>query len=216
MGGSKVGKFDAVNPDYAVGEASGRSWPVWARRLVSAALLFHLAALLVGAFAAPPSSLLERALHPFFAPYFQVVDQGYAYRYYAPEPGPTPVATATIRYPDGRPEETVRLPDRGAWPRLRYQRQLALANHLMVDFQTARAVTGDGGLSRWARSYARHLARTRPGCATITLFAQEHLIPDPERVRQALAAPGRPRVDLDAEEFYTTPERIGEFPCDAF
>jgi hypothetical protein len=214
--GGKVGKFDAANLDYVDQELSGREWPPWARRMATAALLFHLAALVVGALAAPPSSLLERGLYPIFAPYFQLIDQGYAYRYYAPEPGPTPIATATIRYADGRPEETIRLPDRGARPRLRYQRQLALANHLTVDFQAARAATGDGSLSRWARSYARHLALSRPGCATITLFSQEHLIPDPERVRQALAAPGSPRVDLDAEEFYTTPERIGEFPCDAF
>jgi hypothetical protein len=45
---------------------------------------------------------------------------------------------------------------------------------------------------------------------------QRHLIPDPDRVREAPAAPGGARVDLDAEEYYTTPERIGEFPCDAF
>jgi hypothetical protein len=216
VSGSKTGKFNADNPTRANQATSEGTWPVAARVAVSAALLFHLAALLVGALAAPPSSALERGLHPLFARYFQVIDQGYAYRYYAPEPGPTPIATATIRYADGRPDQTVRLPDRSVRPRLRYQRQLALANHLAVDFQAARAGTGDGSRSRWAQSYARHLALTHPGASSITLYSQEHLIPDPERVRQALAAPGWPRVDLDAEEFYTTPERIGEYPCDAF
>jgi hypothetical protein len=172
--------------------------------------------LLAGALAAPPSSILEQALAHPFARYFQWIDQGYTYRYYAPEPPPTPIATATIHYADGRPDETIRLPDRTVRPSLRYQRQLALANHLVVDFETARAMTGDGARSTWARSYARHLARSHPGSATITLFTQTHLIPDPERVRQELAAPGHPRVNLDAEEFYTTPERIGEFPCDDF
>jgi hypothetical protein len=215
LGVNKSGKSDTVPPAGASGAGPRGRWPVWARRLVSAALAYHLASLVAGALAAPPSSALEQDWVRLFAGYHQWIDQGYAYRYYAPEPGPTPIATATIRFADGRSEEHVRLPERGVRPRMRYQRQLALANHLAVDFEAARAATGDGGLSRWARSYARHLARARPGCSTVTLFVQMHLIPEPERVRQALAAPGRPRVDLDAEEFYTTPERIGEFPCDA-
>jgi hypothetical protein len=97
-------------------------------------------------------------------------------------------------------------------PRLRYQRQLALANHLTGDFQQARQATGDGERSAWARSYARHLARGRPGCSSVTLYTQAHLIPEPAQVLDAHRA-GKP-FDLDAEEFYTAPERIGEFPCD--
>ena len=48
------------------------------------------------------------------------------------------------------------------------------------------------------------------------VFQDFHLIPELERIRQAQAEPGRRGVDLDAEEFFTTPERIGEFSCDAF
>lgn len=201
-----------MRDETSVGGTDRGGWPAWARRVASAALVFHMAAVLAGALAAAPSSPLERAAADLFAPYHQAVDQGYGYRYYAPEPGPTPVVTATVRYDDGRPEETVRLPLRGLWPRLRYQRQLALANHLVNDFEAARRATGDGGRSAYARSYARHLARSRPGCATVTLYSQLHLIPDPRQVRAA-STEGRP-VDLDAEEFYTAPERIGEFPCD--
>jgi hypothetical protein len=208
--GGKIGKIDTI----AAADHEKTAWPVWARAVVSVALLFHIAAIVAGALAATPSSALERSAAQVFAPYHQAIDQGYAYRYYAPEPGPTPIAIARIQYRDGRPEETVRLPDRDVKPRLLYQRQLALANHLAEDFEAARSMTGDGSRSRWARSYARHLAKTRPGSASITLLIQSHLIPDPERVRQELAAPGTTHVDLDAEEFYTTPERIGEFPCD--
>jgi hypothetical protein len=216
LAGDKLGKFDTTFPASRNRLDSGRGWPAWARALASVALLIHGTAVVGGALAASPSSILEQAIvHPFGV-YLQLIDQGYTYRYYAPEPPPTPIATATIRYADGRPDETVRLPDRATRPSLRYQRQLALANHLTVDFETAKAMRGDSGESVWARSYARHLAKSHPGSVTVTLFAQTHLIPDPERVRQDLAAPGRPRVDLDAEEFYTTPERIGEFPCDAF
>ena len=59
----------------------------------------------------PPSSELERAIADGFSPYFDLMDLGYSYRFYA-EPPPTPVVTATIQYGDGRPEETVRLPGR--------------------------------------------------------------------------------------------------------
>ena len=99
------------------------AWPSWQKRVVTAILAFHFVAILAGAFAAPPSSSLEQALATAFAPYHQVVDQGYSYRYFAPEPGPTAIVTATIEYADGRPEEVVRLPTRKVLPRLRYQRR---------------------------------------------------------------------------------------------
>ena len=193
-----------------------RFWSVGVRRLVSALLIFHIVAMLVGALSASPSSSLERWLAERFAPYFQVIDQGYAYRYYAPEPPPTPVVTATVRHADGRPDVVVRLPRKETFPWLLRQRQLALANHLYTDFQAARIEGGDGSLSRWARSYARHLSKTHPGAREIALHAQWHLIPDVQKVREALSSPITRKVDLDAEEFYTTPERIGEYPCDAF
>ena len=211
MGARKVSKFDSNPPQ----SPSLPGWPSWKRRLISALLVLHLIALLVGAAAAAPSSALERVLSSAFGRYYDLVDQGYAYRYYAPEPPPTPVVTATVRFADGRPEVIVRLPRRGLRPRLRYQRQLALAFHLVADFDEARRGTGDGRRSRWARSYARHLARAWPGSSTVTLSALMHLIPDPRRVLEPASAAGAARVDLDAEEFYTAPERIGEFSCDA-
>ena len=192
------------------------NWPAWARRLATLALLGHFAAVLAGVLGAPPSSPLEQAFAAAFAPYHQAIDQGYSYRYYA-NPGPTPVVTARIHFADGRPNETLRLPERGVRPRLRYQRQLALANHLVASSEEARRATGDASQSVWARSFARHLARSARGrgCATVTLFAQSHLIPELARVRDSLdpSTRGTP-VDLDAEEFFTTPQRIGEFPCD--
>jgi hypothetical protein len=193
-----------------------QGWPAGVRWLVSGVLIFHLVALVVGAASAHPSSLLERSLAAGFAPYFQVIDQGYAYRYYAPEPPPTPVVTATVHYDDGRPDETIRLPRKETFPWLLRQRQLALANHLFNDVQAAQFEGGDASQSRWGRAYARHLAKLRPGSARVVLHAQMHLIPDVQRVRGILDAPGSRGVDLDAEEFYTTPERIGEYPCDAF
>ena len=181
------------------------------------ALLFHIAAVLAGALGVPPSSMLERTIAELFTPYFDLADLGYSYRFYA-EPPPTPVVTATLAFGEGRPEETVRLPGREvAGPRMRHQRQLALAN---CAFHGCSGGQGSGPVtaaeSRLARAYARHLCRTRPGCRSVTLHLQQHLIPELDQVREAISAPGAPRFDLFAESLFTTPERIGDYPCDGF
>jgi hypothetical protein len=208
MAGGKIHSTDEL------ASATGL-WPTWARVVVSLALLYHASAIWVGAWAPAPSSRLERDVDNVFDGYQQLVDQGYSYRYYSPEPPPTPVITAVLTFADGRPEKTVRIPERGTWPRLRYQRQLAMASGLLIDAEDARANGGDPSKSRWAHAFATHLGRSNPGCSSVTLRSQLHLVPDPARVRQLLEAPGAGPVDLDAEEFYTTPERIGVFPCDA-
>lgn len=191
-------------------------WPGWARRAVTVVLALHMGAVVAGAVGVPPSSELERGIADLFSPYFDLMDLGYSYRFYA-EPPPTPVVTATIEYEDGRPDATVRLPGREVvGPRMRHQRQLALAHALHTDIQETRRRGKDAGPSRLARSYARHLCRTRPGCRSVTLRLEQHLIPDPEQVRQALAAPGAPAFDLFSERLFTTPEWIGDFPCDDF
>ncbi len=209
MGGGTIRKSDA----RFQGDTESR-WPVGARLAVSALIALHAVAIVSAALAAAPSSLLERWVADRFAGYNQLIDQGYAYRFYAPEPGPTPIVLATIRYTDGRPETVVRLPQRGVLPRLRYQRQLALANHLVENVGMTRAETGEASQSPYARSYAKHLAKSHPGAATVTLHSQVHLIPDPRRIGEARES-GKP-IDIDDEEFYTVPELIGEFPCDGF
>jgi hypothetical protein len=189
------------------------AWPAWAKRLATVALLFHMVAVVAVALASPPSSPLERAVADWFVPYCGLIDQGQAHRYYVDAP-PTPIVTARLTFSDGRPEQTVRLPDRSARPRLRYQRQLALAHHLFVDVQHARSEGGDASKSVWAQSYARHLCRTNPGCSNVTLLLQMHLVPDLDQFRAA-ARPGSTPLDVDAEEFYTAPDRIGDYACDA-
>jgi hypothetical protein len=192
----------------------GVGWPAWARRVATAVLVFHGAAVAAGALGVPPSSELERAVADAFSPYFDLMDVGYSYRFYA-EPPPTPVVRATISYGDGRPDETVRLPGRDVpGPRMRHQRQLALANALFNDVQEARRQVKDAGKSRLARAYARHLCHARPGTRSVTLHLEQHLIPDPAEVRQALEGDGSSRFDLFSERLFTTPEWIGDFPCD--
>jgi hypothetical protein len=184
--------------------------------VVSIVLIFHIAAVVAGALGVPPSSSLERAIADVFRPYFDLVDLGYSYRYYA-EPPPTPVLVATLDLGEGRPAETVRLPGRQvAGPRMRHQRQLALANAVFMDVQEAKQRTGDVKESRLARAYARHLCSSRPECRAVTLRLQQHLIPDLDQVRQAVAQAGAPPFDLFAESLLSTPEWIGDYPCDGF
>jgi hypothetical protein len=127
------------------------------------------------------------------------------------------VVTATLAFGDGRPEEMLRLPGREvAGPRMRQQRQLALANSLFMDVRAAKERAGDASMSRLARAYARHLCLTRPDCRSVTLHLQLHLIPEIEQVRDATRSPGAARFDLFAESLFTTPEWIGDYPCDGF
>lgn len=197
-------------------DESGPIWPRWARVLVSIVLGLHLVAILAAALAAPPSSPLEGGAADQFATYFQLIDQGYAYRYFAPEPPPTPVLLATLKFADGRPDRTLTIPDRSARPRLLYQRQLALANHLYKEFEEARNLPPDVPPPplHWANSYARHLGHVH-GCDSVVLSVRQHLIPNLGGVQETLQRPGGGPVDLDAEENYTVPVRIGEFPCNA-
>ncbi len=190
------------------------SWPGWARMLVTLVLLYHMAAVIAGAMGVPPSSELERHIADLFTPYHDLFDQGYSYRYYA-EPPPTPVISATLRFSDGRPDRVVRLPERElAGPRMRHQRQLALANALFADFQEAKHLGSGINRSRLAAAYARHLCKVHSGCTGVTLFAQQHLIPDPQQVREALAMPDAARFNLFDEALFSTPEWIGDFACD--
>jgi hypothetical protein len=190
------------------------SWPGWAQAVASLLLFYHILAVVAGALGVPPSSILERRFADLFRPYHDLVDQGYAYRYYA-EPPPTPVITATLKFGSGRPDQTVRLPDRSLTvPRMRHQRQLALANALFADFQEARSQSGDGSRSLLGLAYSRHLCATHPGCERVTLRAQQHLIPDPAIVGEALEARGAHSVDLFGDEFFSTPEWIGDYTCD--
>jgi hypothetical protein len=207
----------AESSERVAGETSvPPGWPRWARIVVSLAVLFHVAAVLAGALGVPPSSQLEQAVAFAFMPYFDLVDLGYSYRYYA-EPTATPVVTATLSFGGARPDETVRLPGRDvAGPRMRHQRQLALANALFLDVQEARERTGDSSQSQFARAYARHLCLTRPDCRGVTLHLQHHLVPEPEQVREASRAPGSPGFDLFADSLFTTPEWIGDYPCEGF
>lgn len=177
----------------------------------------HFLILLIGALAAQPSSALEQGLANKFMGYYQVLDLGQGYRFYAPRPAPTAIVTAKlkIRDADGRLSyKTVRIPDRNTWPRLRLQRQLALANSLWAEYE--RSLAGHGDHQPYpvlARSYARHIGKSVAGCESVELFLHRH--PDPAVVEEALRQ-GQVLTlkELENERFNTPTESLGAFPCD--
>lgn len=197
--------------------SAGKPWPLWARRLATIGLIGQMAAVLTGAFAAPPASFLQTWCADRFRTYFELTDQGQSYRFYAPEPPPTPVVEARLHFADGRPERVVRLPDRSVRPRMLYQRQLALAYWLTAEHSAMKGLPAnlpaeERPPARWAGSYARHLGAAH-GCDRVRLTVSHHLIPPPGLVVERLRSGGQ-RVDLDADEFLSAPELVGEFSCD--
>ena len=193
-----------------VEQARAGTWPIWAKWVVSLLIGFHGAAVLAISVATAPASDLERSMVRPFLGYLGTIAQDHAHRYYAPAPPPTPILEASIRYGDGREPLVVRLPDRSVRPRLRYQRQLALANHLYAEFRAARADPHQRRPSLWGASFARHLCETHPGATGVTIRARLHLVPDLTRL-DPLTAQG---LDPDADRFYTVPELVGDYPCD--
>ncbi len=101
------------SPDSGSGKSAAVTvWPRWARVLVSLAVVLHLFAIVAGALGVPPSSLLERTVADPFTPYYDLMDLGYSYRYYA-EPPPTSVSRPPFRLARAGPTR------RSGYPRAR-------------------------------------------------------------------------------------------------
>jgi hypothetical protein len=193
------------------------AWPLRLKVVISTLLALHIVAIASGHLAASPSSGVEQRMASVFKSYYDIINQGYGYRYYArldmsvsPEhrhPWGTPIVLLEMEFDGPGKEvrkETVRLPEllgHRRWPGLRHQRQLDLAYHLRSD-------------TRWAASYARHLCKTR-GCDRVTIFLQDHHIPDLAVVRAAASGTGEP-IDLESESTYGPRSNLGEYPCTNF
>jgi hypothetical protein len=193
------------------------AWSIPLKVIISILLALHIAAITCAHLAAAPSSEVEQRAASVFKVYNDLINQGYGYRYYArldlstgPEhrrPWGTPIVLLEMEFDGPGKEirkETVRLPElpvHRLWPRLRHQRQLDLAYHLSAD-------------TRWAASYARHLCKTR-GCDRVTIFLQDHQIPDLALVRAAAAGTGE-AIDLESETTYGPRTNLGEYRCTSF
>ena len=166
------------------------------RGLVNVWIVLHFVAIFSAAATAGPSSELLESLWKVFQPYLQVLYLNHGYGFFAPEPAPSMMLEYEAVLPDGSVKSGRNPPIEGIQPRLLYQRNLLLTEHLHL----APADRHD----EWYRSYARHLCHAL-GARRVRLTTLVHSPPSPTMVRSGYE-------DDDPilyERFY-----LGEFPCE--
>ena len=181
----------ASTPVVTPNGSGGAEMPTWGRRLASGALAFHLVGILVGPLSLPPA-LLADYLRRVYSPYIEAAYLDNAYKFFAPDPGPSHLIRWTAVMPDGSRRQGL-LPDRQQhWPRLFYHRHFMLSEFLAGqpdpnwDPDTPWERLPNSELQRLlARSFARHLLY-KLGAQSVTLELIEHALPNPEQVQQGL------------------------------
>lgn len=165
----------------------------WLKRVVSAWLVIHLAAIVIAPAATDPASDLARDVCRWFEPYLGLLNLDHGYHFFAPEPA----ESTLLAYVAEREDGTVvrgRIPDRTTRPRLLYHRYFMLTEHMSDAPEEVERL--------WHESYANHILR-ETGARRVTLIQQTHNLPTMERVREG----GR----LDDLESYEERE-LGVFP----
>ena len=163
-------------------------WSRAERLGVSLLLVWHLTAILIGPLSLPPS-ILGSALGPWFAPYHRTLFIGHAYKFFAPDPGPSHLIEYVLEMPDGARREGV-LPDRKVhWPRLLYHRHFMLTEFIgngPPDPSWERQPEWElQAPSEWQRhraeSYARHLLAVS-GARRVSLTLKQHALATPPQI----------------------------------
>ncbi|GAC1334002.1 MAG: hypothetical protein NVSMB14_01000 [Isosphaeraceae bacterium] len=197
-------------------DAGGKTWPAWAKGIASAVLLFHITAIFVTEAGEMPSSEAEQELALRFAPYVNFINQHNTHRYYSPQPGPTPTLLFRIHYKDEkRTDETIRIPDPSVRPRIRFQKQLAIAENVSFEYGIVKdSLLGAKSPTEmlYPAYFARRLCKTHPGAASVEVILRIHNFPPPQVAYKAAAESGT--LDLDQDEFYAPAVTLGVYPCD--
>ncbi len=167
----------------------------WRLTLVNVWLVLHFIAVGLAAGTAGPTSELAVALWGVFKPYLLPLYLNQGYGFYAPEPTPSNLLEFEAELADGRTIQGV-VPDPSLKPRLLYQRNLLLTEHVTL--------APPDRISAWYKSYARHLCHAH-GARSVRLTRVTHYPPTREMVRQGVAT-----------DDPSTYERVslGEYPCE--
>lgn len=139
------------------------------RRALSAALAFHLLAVVAAPLAVPPSSELFYGLFRGVRWYVEPLFLNHGYRFFAPEPGPSYLVRYEAETAGG---ETVagRFPDlQTQWPRVLYHRHFMLSSRLQGG-------PNDPLVKAYSRSFAEHLLR-RHEARRVRLWVVRHNLP---------------------------------------
>ncbi len=161
-------------------------------------VLGHFTAILAAASSVGPASELVFQIWSVCRPYLQLFYLNHGYNFYAPEPVPSTLLDYVVEAADGTVVASGRIPDHSLWPRLLYQRQLLLTEHIPV--------AQPAWQKNWCARIARHLCR-KYGAATVRLTRLTHSPPTMEMVRQGFG--------LDDPVTYVE-EPAGEFSCGDF
>ena len=110
---------------------SSSSWTPTRRRLVSALLLGHLAAIFIAPWSSPPPApLLAQKAARLIEPYLTAAYLNHGYRFFAPDPGPSHLVRYSLTQADGTVLQG-RIPDpQRDWPRLLYHRHFMITESL--------------------------------------------------------------------------------------
>ena len=168
-------------------ETAGQTWGPVARIGVSLLLVGHLIAIVLGPLSMPPA-LLADYLNGWFRPYTQAVFMGHAYKFFAPDPGPTHLIRYDLEMPDGK-HRTGEFPSLDEhWPRLRYHRHFMLTEFLGGappapgwELQPWDKQPPGAWQPAYARSFATHLLDTYGG-RRVTLQLVRHSMPYPDQI----------------------------------
>ena len=145
------------------------------RTIVSALVLFHLAAVISAPLAGPNPSRLTAAIFLLFRPYLEAAYLNHAYLFFVPEPGPGHLVRYELEMPDGTRREGL-FPNREEHrPRLLYHRHFMLSEKIEGP--------PDARIAAWTQSYAEHLL-AKHGAERVTLYLRVHLLPDDELFRR--------------------------------
>jgi hypothetical protein len=127
-------------------------------------VVLHFTAILAAAGTIGQASGYAMAVWQVFRPYLEVLFLNHGFNFYAPEPSATMMITFEAERPDGS-ITTGQIPDPALWPRLLYQRNLLLTEHIGLVPMDNR--------DPWYRSYAQHLCR-KLGARKVHLTLVKH------------------------------------------
>ncbi len=183
--------MNSESPEQPVPPA-GKPWSLAAKLAVSALLLWHLAAILVGPFSLPPT-LIGDLVHPIFRPYMGATYLDHSYKFFAPDPGPSHLVRYELEFDDDSHRGGVFPNLQDQWPRLFYHRHFMLSEFINLappdpnvppQTEWAKLPLAEGQ-KQYARSYADHLL-AKHNARRVTLWLQEHLIPAPDQVAKGM------------------------------
>ncbi|AMV20488.1 hypothetical protein [Planctomyces sp. SH-PL14] len=155
------------------------SW--WWKLPLSAAILYHLAAIVLAPASISPSSALIRETWRGVGHYLQFVNLNHGSHFFAPDPGPATLVRYTAKLPSGE-EVKGQIPDRTLqWPRLLYHRHF-----MLTEFLASSRYLDPRIRPLHVRALARQILRSQ-GADEVTLEEVTHQLPQPEWVRSGFS-----------------------------